>query len=72
MNERSYKTPEYHFLRMSQDECPLCIRKIIIDKKLDDIIQETGQNMVCSLSSLLWTEMPTKFFSIHPSLKRLE
>lgn len=72
MNERRYTTHEYHFLRMSQDGCPLCIKKIIIDKKLGHIIQEIGQNMIASLSSLLWTEMPVKFFSIHPSLKRLE
>lgn len=72
MNERRYTTHEYHFLRMPQDGCPLCIEKIIIDKRLGHIIQEIGQNMIASLSSLLWTEMPVKFFSIHPSLKRLE
>lgn len=50
----------------------LCIEKIITDKRLDYIIQAIGQNMLASLSSRLWTEMPTKFFSIHSSLKRLE
>lgn len=72
MNEICYKTPEYHFLRMFQDGCPLCIEKIITDKGLDYIIQEVGQNMLASLSSLLWSEMQINFFHIHPSLKRLE
>lgn len=72
MNVIHYKTPEQHFLRMPQNGCPLCIEKIITDKRLDYIIQAIGQNMLASLSSHLWTEMPTKFFSIHSSLKRLE
>lgn len=72
MNAKHYKTHEYHFLKVSQDGCPLCIEKIIINKRLDDIIQEIGQNTLASLSSLLWTETPIEFFSIHPSLKRLE